>query len=79
MSEVIIVKESPDYIIQVGVSQEGEYRTYQLLNKQYNVIEAETQLLPQAYKYIEEIQAAVDAFRDMADDKKLSEVLKFPH
>lgn len=81
-----IIKETPDYVLQTGTSLEAPHsKCYQLINKVYDVIEVETQLLPQAFDYIEQIQAALDAKRDM--EKVLAEeaakedapIVQFPH
>lgn len=62
------IKESPDYRLQINNSiEEPEIIVYQLLNKETQVVELETRLLPQAYKYLEELQAALDAIRDEAN------------
>lgn len=81
-----IIKETPDYILQTGTSLEVPHsKCYQLINKVYDVIEVETQLLPQAFDYIEQVQAALDAKRDMekvlAEEaaKKDAPIVQFPH
>lgn len=61
-----VITESQDYTLMVGVSTEAETPTlcYQLVNRVHEVIEVETQLLPQAYEYLEQLQSALDARRD---------------
>lgn len=78
-----LIKETPDYLIQLG-EEEGD-RCYVVLNKTYMVEEVKTKLLPQAYEYIEQLQAGLDAKRDMEDEFNPSvegdnkAVLDFPH
>lgn len=81
-----VIKETPDYVLQTGTSLEAPHnKCYQLINKVYDVVEVETQLLPQAFDYIEQIQAALDAKRDMekamaeAAEKAKAPVVQFPH
>ena len=81
-----IIKETPDYILQTGTGLEAPHsKCYQLINKVYDIVEVETQLLPQAFEYIEQIQAALDAKRDI--EKEMAKAVKagsapivqFPH
>ena len=59
-----VVTETSDYMVIVAPSVEVPHNLgYQLVNKLYDVIEVETQLLPQAYEYLEQLQSAVDKFR----------------
>lgn len=59
-----VVTESSDYLIVTNPASEAPHnQCYQLVNKVYDVIEVETQLLPQAYEYLEQLQSAVDKFR----------------
>lgn len=76
-----VIKESPDYVLQTGLNAEGK-ACYQIVNVVHDVIEVETQLLPQGYEYIEQLQGGLDALRDM--DKERKELLQkpsaaFPH
>ena len=44
-----VIKETPDYILQTGTSLEAPHNScYQLINKVYDIVEVETQLLPPA-------------------------------
>lgn len=75
------IKETPDYILQTGEDEDG--RCYVVLNKTYMVEEVRTKLLPQAYEYLEQLQAGVDAKRDMAEEFSVETanqvVMDFPH
>ena len=60
-----VIKETSDYELQVGPSVEGpQQNCYLLVNKVYNVVEVETQLLPQAYEYLDQLQSGIDARKD---------------
>lgn len=80
-----VIKETSDYILATGISSSDETTCYQVINKVYDVIEAESHILPQGFEYLEQIQAALDARRD--DEKALSDVahatndntIQFPH
>lgn len=63
-----VIKETPDYVLRTGINAEGR-TCYQLINTVHDVIEAETQLLPQAFEYIEQLQAGLDALRDMEKER----------
>lgn len=66
------LKFTPDY--KLGVSnksiKEGPVPTYWVVNKVTDVVEAETAMLPQAYEWIEQLQAGLDALKDMAEEPK---------
>ena len=59
MNEVF--KETPDYEMIIGNSQDSNNLCYQIVNKKTGVVEIETYLLPQAIKQLPELQAALDA------------------
>lgn len=61
-----LIRDLPNYKLIVGDSVEREGSTaYQVINKEFGVVEAETFILPQAFEYLEQIQAALDAKMDM--------------
>lgn len=69
-----VIKTTSDYELLVGNQlDEPHAKCYQLVNRLYDVIEAETQILPQAFEYMEQIQAALDARRD--DEKAVSDAI----
>lgn len=76
-----VIDETTDYTLQTGSSMETTGHTcYQVVNRVYDVIEVETQLLPQAYEYLEQLQAALDAKRDIQKEVvEDSPVVQFPH
>jgi hypothetical protein len=59
-----IIKQTKDYVLKTNLSTESGNKCYSILNKQYEVIEVETYLLPQALKHIDDLQSALDAFSD---------------
>jgi hypothetical protein len=67
MSELI--RELSDYklVVDDSVERDGS-KSYQVVNKVYGVVEAETFILPQAFDYLEQIQAALDAGQDIAEE-----------
>lgn len=75
-----VIKEMPDYRLELG-TDEGE-PCYVIVNRLYNVEEVKTKLLPQAYEYLEQLQAGLDAKRDMEEDFNHAveaPILDFPH
>ena len=56
-----ILKETPDYQLILGNSQDSDNLCYKIVNKKTGVVEIETYLLPQAIKQLPELQAALDA------------------
>lgn len=53
-------KETKDYVLDLGLSQESGNKCYQITNKSTGVVEIETYLLPQAIKQLPELQGALD-------------------
>ena len=70
-----MIKETQDYILQCGPSSEDKQACYQIIHKEYGVIEVETSILPQGIKYILDLQAGLDMIAsDQADLTNLSNV-----
>jgi len=71
MNEVI--KESKVYVLEVGPSMTNETTLcYRIVNKRYNVVEIETFLLPQAIKYLDDLEAGLAAVTDMTPLPKIN-------
>ena len=51
-----MIKETNDYTLQCGPSNTDQQLCYQVVNKEYGVIEVETSILPQGLKYLMDIQ-----------------------
>ncbi len=63
------IRELSDYELVVGDSVERDgTKAYQIIHKEFGVIETETFILPQAFDYLEQLQAALDAGQDMAEE-----------
>lgn len=56
-----------DYQLKIVTSKETELLTYQIFNNITLVAEVETTILPQAYKFLEELSAALDAIKDISE------------
>jgi hypothetical protein len=54
-------RETQNYALSLGTSQDSGNACYQITNKDTGVVEIETYLLPQAIKQLPELQAALDA------------------
>ena len=65
--ETNILAFKGDYQLKLVRSKETELLTYQIFNKVTLVEEVETTILPQAYKFLEELSAALDAIRDISE------------
>jgi uncharacterized protein (UPF0128 family) len=68
------IQETPNYTLQTGKSlnEKVEGETYQIINKKYNVVEVETTMLPQAIKFLHDLEAGLAAVQDMftVEEKK---------
>lgn len=76
-----IIKESQNYTLSIGKpvnSKEGDNDSvYQIKNKKYGVVEVETPMLPQAIKYIHDLEAGLAAVEDIfAEEEKETPILK---
>lgn len=71
-----IIKETENYTLSVGkpVGSQDDLKLYQIINKKYKVVEVETPMLPQAIKYMHDLEAGLGAVEDMYEEKK-AEVL----
>jgi hypothetical protein len=56
------LKTTPHYKLVIGKSEIDATDVYQIVNRETKVVEVETKLLPQAYKYLEEADAALDGY-----------------
>lgn len=80
-----VIETTPDYTLQIGLSNEVEGKScYEIVNNIYGVIEAQCFILPQGYEYLEQLQAKLDARRDMLEEMKKATAEKptmvaFPH
>lgn len=66
------LKETKDYLLTVGegVLEKDFGKVYLVINKKTNVTEVETRLLPQAFAFIEQLQANLDGYRDTTSQIK---------
>lgn len=60
-----LIKSTKNYTLSVGTSSQTNSICYQIINKKFGVIEIETFLLAQALKYMNEMEAALDAQTDI--------------
>jgi len=60
-----VLQEKGEYKLIIDLSKEDNQWCYKVVNKETEVVEAETRILPQAYKFLEELSAALDAYRDL--------------
>lgn len=56
-----ILEEKGFYRLIVGTSTEDNELCYKIIHNEHGVVEAETRILPQAYKFLEDLSAALDA------------------
>ena len=63
------IRESENYYITTGKSSENpDLICYHIVNKKTGVIEVECSMLPQAIKFMGDLEAALAAMDDMASD-----------
>jgi hypothetical protein len=72
LSKISPIKDTKHYMLVTGISKTDKSMCYQIFNKQYDVLEIETHILPQALKYIEDLEAGLDALTDMGKVVPLS-------
>lgn len=62
MSDKVIVHENNNYIVQIGKSihNENTIDCYQIVNRKYGVIEAETTMLPSALATADDLDESLD-------------------
>lgn len=63
------IYENSNYKVTIGTSSENASPHYLVINKKFDVIEAETQLYPQAIKYADDLDTAIFALSDIKEDK----------
>lgn len=69
-----MIKETNNYTLVVASSLDGAHELcYQIINKEHGVIEVETSILPQAIKYLLDLEVSLQAMIDMKaeDDAQL--------
>lgn len=59
-----IIKKTQNYHIEVALNDTGSL-CYKIINNDYKVVEVETYMLPQALKYIDDLEAGLQAIKDM--------------
>lgn len=63
------IKQTDNYTLTIGYSSTiPDLKCYQIINKKYGVIEAETFVLPSALNGIDDLEAGLAAAQDMAED-----------
>ena len=60
MENEVTIMTKGNYTLIVDKSSDNDGLSYQVRNNLYKVIEAETRILPQAYKFLEDLSAALD-------------------
>ena len=74
MKKDTVLESKGDYNLQVGISSVDDELCYQLVNYVTGVIEVETRILPQAYKFLEDLSSSLDMNRDLKkEDNNVSE------
>ena len=82
MTNTDTITETPDYFLTVGRASSDDTLVYQVISKKYEVVEVETSILPQALKYIGDLQMALDNTLNpqvdpLLDQETTSEVIAF--
>ena len=65
-----VIDTKGDYELVLGSSTEDGNLCYLLVNLETGVIEVETRILPQAYKYLEDLSAGLDAMKALREEDK---------
>lgn len=69
-----IIKETENYSLQIGLpvtsKDPSDAEVYQIVNKKYKIIEMEVTVLPQAIKYLHDLEAGLAAVNDMYNVEK---------
>lgn len=62
------IRETKDYILTAGNASDDKVLCYQIINREHGVIEVETSILPQALKYLMDLQTGLQAMLDIQED-----------
>lgn len=67
------IKETRNYILVTdkSIDPTNPGKAYHIINKAYGVIECEVNMLPQALKYLQDLEAGLAAMEDMEDEGSL--------
>ena len=66
-----ILKETQDYFVTYTTDRDGAENCYQIINKNYNIVEIETSILPQAFKYVDDLQQGLDTITNPSTNDDL--------
>jgi hypothetical protein len=69
-----IIRENKYYVLTVGISAKTDDLCYQVINKEYEVVELESYILPQIIKYFGDLTAGLQAILDIEEDDKFTSV-----
>ena len=58
--EFVTIAQTENYLLMVGVTQDGE-KCYQIINKKYKVKETETFILSQGLTYLQTLETSLKA------------------
>lgn len=76
------IKETNNYILKTGIpvnsSKEESGEVYQIINKSHGVVEVETTMLPQAIKYLHDLEAGLAAVQDMFEENSTKDAKILP-
>lgn len=70
------IYNNTNYYVTIGTSEENNNPHYLVINKKYEITEAESTILPQAIKYASDLDAALTALLDMSDKPKIQSIKK---
>jgi len=65
-----LVYTTPTYNVIVAISPDTKKECYQIVNRQWGVVEIESSIYPQAIKYANDLEAGVAAMTDISAEIK---------
>lgn len=74
------IKETKNYLLGVGVASgatSDKDLTYKVINKTHGVVEVETTLLPQGYKFLHDLEEHLLIMEDVTKESTLTPVAPF--
>lgn len=72
------IKETSDYVLIIGISDNDKQKIYQIVNKEYEVIEVQTSILPQALTSLTQIQGLLNEYNKQSATPSLLKPVREP-
>ena len=71
-----VLRETDNYTLTIGQGSDNKGLLYLVTNKKYGIVEIESTMLPQAIKYLYELEAGLAAVEDIYATEPAPKILK---